>query len=508
MLQVLLGIDIGTSACKVAAFDLDGAVLAVASEEYPTYFPEPGHVEQDPREWLAAVYAAIRTMLSSGAVDAAQIAGIGVDGQSWSCIPVDAAGEVLANNPIWLDTRSEAVCRRLAERVDEAEILALSGNPFKASYTTAKILWFKENAPDVYRRTKYFLQSNSFVVHALTGRFSQDICQSYGLHVVDIATGQYDAAMCERLGIDPGLLPEIVACHEVVGQVSPAAAELTGLRAGTSVVAGGLDAACGALGAGVYREGQTQEQGGQAGGMSIVVDRPVVDKRLILSRHVVPDVWLLQGGTVGGGSTLKWIVEQVGLAEELAAKASGRNTFEQVSELAGEVPAGADGLIFLPYLSGERSPLWDPKAQGVLFGLSFDKTRAHLYRAVMEGVAFSLQHNIRTAAEAGVEIGEMYAIGGAANSRVWTQIKADVTGKTIHVPSADTATTLGAAILAGVGVGAYTGFADAVNRTTQILRTHTPDLAATVRYKAAFDVYIELYQRLKHTMATTYSART
>jgi xylulokinase len=235
--------------------------------------------------------------------------------------------------------------------------------------------------------------------------------------------------------------------------------------------------------------------------MSIVVDRPVVDDKLILSRHVVPGRWLVQGGTVGGGSSLKWIVQQIGLAEDLAAKAAGGDTFTQVSELAASVPAGCDGLIFLPYLAGERSPIWDPDAKGVLFGLSFDKTRGHLYRSVMEGVAFSLHHNIRTAAAAGVAIDDMYAIGGAANSEVWTQIKADVTGKTIHVPAADTATTLGAAILAGVGVGVYPSFEQAVSCTTRVRRTHHPDPDNHERYQASFALYAELYDRLKDTMA-------
>lgn len=498
---VLLGIDVGTSACKVAAFALDGDVLATASEGYPTFYPEPGWAEQDPRQWLVAVHTAIRTVLASGRVAAVDIAGIGVAGQSWSCIPVDDAGEVLANTPIWLDHRAEAICRRVTERVDETEILALSGNPFKAAYTTPKILWIKENAPDLYQRTRYFLQSNSFVVGALTGSYSQDVCQSYGLHVVDIATGTYDAAMCERLGIDRSKLPDIVACHDVVGGVSAAAAARTGLRQNTPVVAGGLDAACGALGAGVFRTGQTQEQGGQAGGMSIVVDHPVADDRLILSAHVVPDVWLLQAGTVGGGSSLKWIVEQVGVAEDLVAQVAGGSVFAQVSNLAATVPVGSDGLIFLPYMAGERSPIWDAHAKGVLFGLSFATTRAHLYRAVMEGVAYSLEHNIRTASEAGVEIDAMYAVGGAANSDVWTQIKADVTGKTINVPAADTATTLGAAILAGVGVGLYPGFEEATRRTTRILRAHHPDPARHQRYQSWFELYAELYEQLKETMA-------
>ncbi len=191
----------------------------------------------------------------------------------------------------------------------------------------------------------------------------------------------------------------------------------------------------------------------------------------------------MQGGTVGGGSSLKWIVEQVGAAEEAAAFVVGREHFDDVSRLAAEAPAGSDGLVFLPYLAGERSPIWDPAARGVLFGLTFATTRAHMYRSVMEGVAFSLEHNLRTAATAGVRVEEMYAIGGAATSAVWTQIKADVTGTTIHVPAATTATTLGAAILAGLGVGAYASAAEAVDATVRIERTHEPDAASASRLR-------------------------
>lgn len=503
MTSTLLGIDIGTSACKVDAYDLEGELLASSSAAYSTYYPQPGHAEQEPNDWISAVRDALRILLASGRVKAADIVSVGVDGQSWACVPVDSAGEVLARTPIWHDRRAEALCGRMLERVDEDVILALSGNPWKPSYTTPKVLWFQENVPSVYRSAKYFLQSNSFVVHALTGAYSQDESQSYGLHTVNIASGQYDDEMHELMGLDRRKFPDIVRSDEVVGTITRAAASLTGLIEGTPVVAGGLDAACASLGAGVYLPGQTQEQGGQAGGMSVVTDAPFANRKLILSRHVVPGTWLLQGGTVGGSASLKWLVEQVGLAEEFAGQASGKKTYEVVSELAATVRAGSDGLTFLPYLSGERSPIWDPSATGVLFGLTFDKTRAHLYRSVMEGVAFSLQHNIITANQAGVPVQQLHATGGAAESALWTQIKADVTGIPIVVPSVANASSLGAAILAGLGVGAYSSFGDAVRRTTRIRRTHRPDLSTTVAYRSSFNTYLELYERLKDLMSET-----
>lgn len=503
MTSTLLGIDIGTSACKVDAYDLDGELLASSSATYSTYSPLSGHAEQDPNEWMSAVQSATRVVLASQRVNASDIVAVGVAGQSWACVPVDSSGEVLARTPIWYDRRATAVCDRILKRVDEDSIFALSGNPWRPSYITPKVLWFQENARSVYLATQYFLQSNSFIVHALTGVYSQDESQSYGLHTVDIASGRYDDDMHAQLGVDRRKFPDIVRSHEVVGTVTRRAAALTGLLEGTPVVAGGLDAACASLGAGVFQPGQTQEQGGQAGGMSVVTDAPLRDRRLILSRHVVPGTWLLQGGTVGGSASLKWIVEQVGLPEEVAGQVSGQTTYEIVSELAATINAGSDGLTFLPYLSGERSPIWDPNATGVLFGLTFSKTRAHLYRSVMEGVAFSLRHNITTANQAGVHVRRLNATGGAAESSVWTQIKADVTGLPIVVPTVANASSLGAAILAGVGVGVYSSFSDAVKRTNRIRRTHQPDPSAAVVYNSSFSTYFELYERLKDLMSRT-----
>jgi xylulokinase len=238
----------------------------------------------------------------------------------------------------------------------------------------------------------------------------------------------------------------------------------------------------------VYRAGQTQEQGGQAGGMSICVEEYAADPRLILSRHVVPGCYLLQGGTVGGGGALKWLRSQI--CPELS--------FEQMSQLAGKVPAGSDGLVFLPYLSGERSPIWDEKARGIFYGLDYGKTRAHMIRAVMEGVAYSLRHNLEVAAAAGARARVLRSMGGSANSLVWTQLKSDVTGCEIEVPASDTATTLGAAMLAGVGTGVYGGFDEAVERTVRIRRTHRPSERLRGVYDEGYRVYRELYEKLKN----------
>lgn len=503
MADLLMGIDIGTSACKVAVFDPEGKALAQASEPYGVHHLSQGWVEQDPMEWWQKVCAAIQavlTALDAQGMTAAQIGAVGVDGQSWSAIPIDRRGRVLHNTPNWMDNRAHVVAERVKRELGNDRIAAVSGNSFEPTYSTPKILWFKENKPEIFRQTAWFLQSNSYIIYRLTGEITQDLSQGYGLHVFNINSGTYDYQLCEELGIPAEMLPPVYPCHQVVGMVTAEAAAGTGLKPGTPVVAGGLDAACGTLGAGVIAPGETQEQGGQAGGMSICVDRALAHPKLILSFHVVPGMWLLQGGTVGGGGTLKWFKEQLGTYETELEKRTGRNAFETFSELAAGVNPGSDGLVFLPYMAGERSPLWDVHAKGVFFGLNYAKTKAHLIRAIMEGCAYALLHNLETAEEAGVTAQVLNAMGGAANSEVWTQIKADVTGKVFQVPSSDTATTLGAAILAGVGVGVYRSFQEAVAKTIRIKRIHQPDPANHRVYQRYYQLYRELYHQLKELM--------
>ncbi len=500
MEKLLLGIDIGTSASKVAVFNLQGKVLSQSTKEYRVYYPHSGFVEQNPNEWWESVCTAIKETIVSSKISASQIAGIGIDGQSWSSIPIDKKGDVLSNTPIWMDTRADDICRETINRIGFNRIFRLSGNSFEPTYSTPKILWFKKNMPDVYNSTYKFLQSNSFIAFKLTGQISQDLSQGYGIHSFNMKEGKWDDSFCDELGFDRDKLPEIYQCHDVIGEVTGAAAAQTGLVKGTPVVAGGLDASCGTLGAGVIKVGQTQEQGGQAGGMSICLDSAIAHQKLILSFHVVPGLWLLQGGTVGGGGTIKWFKQELGAFEEIEAKAKGLNPFKVMDEEAEKIPVGSEGLIFLPYMAGERSPLWDKNAKGVFFGLGYNKTRAHIIRAIMEGCTFALQHNLKTAEEIGVGTDELISMGGAANSRLWTQMKADITGKTINVPTSDTATTLGAAILAGVGTGLYQSFEQAVEDTVVITRTHEPDMQAHASYKNNYEIYLELYEKLKDTM--------
>ena len=473
----LLGIDIGTSACKAALFDRKGQVLAAANGEYPVYYPEEGWAEQNPEEWWSAVCEAVRQVIRKAGIQPEEIAGVGIDGQSWSAIAIDKGGKVLTNTPIWMDTRAQSICDRLNEEIGEDEIFRIAGNSLQPSYTTAKILWYKENLPEVYCKIYKILQSNSYIAFKLTGQISQDLSQGYGLHCFDMRTGQWDEEMCRKMGIPRDFLPEIVPSDRIIGTVTKKAAEESGLAEGTPVAAGGLDAACGTLGAGVIHSGETQEQGGQAGGMSICIEKYQADPRLILGFHVIPGKWLLQGGTTGGGGVMRWFEREFADYERLMREQTGISSLDQLNEIAEKVKPGCDGLVFLPYMAGERSPIWNPYAKGVFYGLDFSKTKGHMVRACMEGVAFSLRHNLETAEEAGAKAEILRAMGAS-----------------------DTATTLGAALLAGVGTGFYKDYEEAVAETVKVTRKHQPDPEKKAVYDKNYETYLELYRSLSGLM--------
>lgn len=500
MEKYLLGIDIGTSSCKAAVFDRNGTVIAAASAEYPVYYPQEGWAEQNPEDWWTGTCRALKEIFASGKARPEEIAGIGIDGQSWAAIALGKDGKVLCNTPIWMDTRAQEICDRLNAEIGADNIFRVAGNSLQPSYTTAKILWYRENLPEVYEKIDKILQSNSFIAYRLTGATTQDVSQGYGIHGFNMHTRTWDAEMCERLGIPMRFLPDITDCDRVIGTVREEAAAECGLKAGTPVVAGGLDAACGTLGAGVIHPGETQEQGGQAGGMSICLDTYKADPRLILGCHVVPGQWLLQGGTTGGGGVMRWFEQEFAAYERANSEKTGKSSLDQLNELGEKIAPGCDGLVFLPYMSGERSPIWNPYAKGVYYGLDYAKTKGHLFRACMEGTAFSLRHNLEVAKEAGAEVGTLRAMGGSANSLLWTQIKADVTGKPVVVASSDTATTLGAAILAGMGVGYFESYEEAVRRTVRETRRHEPNPENRGVYEKAYETYRRLYQNLENLM--------
>ena len=500
MKAYLLGIDLGTSACKVSVFDHDGNDVASASGAYHVIHKRPGWAEQDPEEWFQGVCAALHKIWGSGKVSPDEIAAIGIDGLSWTSVLIGKDGNSFANTPIWMDTRATDICKAVSGTELAADAFKVSGNPFQATYTTPKVMWLKENKPDLFERTECILQSNGYIAYRLTGELTTDICNAYGWHCFDMRRGCWNLEMAAELGIPERFLPEITACDAVVGHVTAQAAAQCGLLEGTPVVAGGLDACCGTLGVGVSEPGETQEQGGQAGGMSICMDQYHADPRLILGYHVVPGRWLLQGGTTGGGGAMRWFESEFGGEERLMKEQLGMSSLDQMNQAAAKVPAGSEGLVFLPYMSGERTPIWDAEAKGVFYGIDFTKKKGHFVRALMEGVAYALRHNLEVAGNAGAEVQVLKAMGGSANSLLWTQIKADITGKKIEVPASDTATTWGACMLAGVGVGLFPSYKEVIGRTIATRRVHEPGTADLEAYEKGYQTYRALYENLKDLM--------
>ncbi len=488
MKSLLLAIDIGTSGAKLLLLDASTGKTDSVTVSYPTSSPMPGYAEQNPDSWWQAVQSGIPALLASAGRSADEIAAIGIDSVSWTPVLLNKAGKVLSSAPLWYDTRSGKECEKLSEYAEKAFLV--SGNPMQPYYLLPKIKWFAANRPEVLAETAHILSGNGFIGYRLTGTMTQDECQGYGWCFFDMAKGEYDATFAEELGFDLSLLPDICKCTDIIGTVTPEAARACGLVSGIPVVAGGLDAACGAVGAGVYEPGAIHEQSGSAGGMSICTDTCPSSRGLILSRHVVPGYWLLQGGTVGGGNLVRWLLEQLANGED------AKQLRNRLTDEAARIPAGSDGLLFLPYMAGERSPIWNPDAKGVFFGLDYSKTPAHMMRAVLEGAAFSLRHNMEAA---GNPAGTLLAVGGASRNPLWMQIKADITGHPICAVNSPDATAIGCAMVAGVGAGILKGF-DEVKRYAASEAPYWPDSSCAAQYESSYEKYLLLYDRLKDLM--------
>ncbi|MBK8027131.1 MAG: hypothetical protein IPK19_38520 [Chloroflexi bacterium] len=425
--RCIITVDCGTSSTKTALWDEAGALLAETSAAYRVERPDPLWAEIDAEAWWRALCVTVREVVARAGLQADDIAGLGLDGVGWTLIAVDKACTPLTPAMIWLDRRGEAEAAALRHTPEADALVRLTANPLDAAYITPKLLWLKNHQPDLFADAHVFLTCSGFLTARLTGEFTCDLTQAYGYHCFDIANARWDEAAAALLGIPLEKLPPILAPMDIAGHLTPTAAAATGLKAGIPVIAGCLDAASGALGAGVTQLGQTNEQGGQAGGFAISIDHVVVEPQLIFSHHVLPGQYLLQAGTVGGGS-LGWFRDVLGQVEVSAAALLDASPFELFSTQAATAPPGANGLIWLPYMAGERTPLWSSTARGVLFGLSYASTRADILRALMEGAAFAVYDNMRLAAEKGAVIRECLGSGGATSSPVWCQIKADIYG--------------------------------------------------------------------------------
>ncbi len=486
----VLTVDQGTSSTKTALWDAAGGLVAEAHASYELDRPSALWAEIDPGRWWDALCTTVAAVLAQSGVPSTDVAVLALDGIGWTLVPVDSSFRVLAPAMTWLDRRAEAEAAALRARRDADVLVDLVANPIDAAYITPKLAWLRDARQDVFDATRWFLTASGFLVARLTGEATCDLTQAYGFHCFDIRQGRWDEAAAAALGIPFDRLPPLSRAGDVAGGLTASAARRTGLTAGTPVLVGGLDAAVGALGGGVTRPGQTQDQGGQAGGMGMSVTRVVVEPRLILSHHVLAGQYLLQSGTVGGGA-LGWLRDVVGRHDA---------TFQQLSTEAASAPPGSNGLLFLPYLAGERTPLWSSTARGVYFGLSYATTRADLLRSVMEGCAFAVYDGLRLAEARGLTVAEWLGQGGAARSELWNQIKADVTGRPFVVArradGGEGGHGLGLFALGAAAAGFAGDPGETIERLLPDRTVYEPDPTAGARYRELFEVWFGISRAL------------
>ncbi|MEP7291825.1 MAG: FGGY family carbohydrate kinase [Chloroflexota bacterium] len=493
--RYILTLDVGTSSTKTVLWDADGRIVAQASYAYSLNRPEPHWAEIDANDWWRAICSTSAEVIAKAAINPRDIAGIGVDGVGWTLIPVDRGANPLAPAIIWLDRRANEETRWLNELPNAQELISLAANPIDSAYITPKLLWLRHHQPAIFESAHQFLTASGFIVARLTGAFTCDYTQAYGYHFFDIKREQWDETAAAQLGIPLEKLPTLFPCTAIAGQVTALAAAESGLAPGTPVIVGCLDAASGALGAGVTRLQQTNEQGGQAGGMAVSLDHVIVEPDLIFSHHVLPGQYLLQAGTTGGGS-LGWFRDLLAQSDSSA----GAVPFEQLSQQVALTPAGAHGVIFIPYMAGERTPLWNSSARGVFLGLSYSSTHDDMLRAIMEGCAFAVYDNLRIAEERGITVTECLGSGGATRSDVWCQIKADIYNKPFTVArladGGEGGHSLGLFALAASAVGLTDHVGAYVERLLLNRRTFEPSADRHAMYEELFQVYYRVSRRI------------
>ncbi|MCB9161293.1 MAG: FGGY-family carbohydrate kinase [Caldilineaceae bacterium] len=495
--DLLIGIDVGTTGTKAIAADAHGTVLAEAGQEYATAFPHANWAEQNPDDWWDATCAVLQRLFADHAVDAQRVAAVAVSCQAPSLVAVDRDGRPLLPALIWMDRRTEAECDWLRAHVDEAAITRVNGGRVDPYYLAPKLLWLQRQRPDLYAATHTVLQANGYVVHKLCGAFSMDVSHGPLTLFFDSAAQTWSDELLQAMALDRAKLPPLVGCMDIVGHVTAAAAQATGLAPGTPILGGMTDGTAASVEAGLVEPGDAAEMTGQSTVLLICSDQPYLGRDLIPLGHPQPGRFLVVGALVASGGALRWFRDQLGEPERQAAARTGVDAYELLSRSAATSPPGAHRLIFLPYMFGERSPIWDSDARGVFFGLSLATQKADLVRAVMEGAAYGLRHNVDAAAAGGFAITEMACVGGGARSAVWNQIKADVLQLPVTLPRAATGAPMGDAIIAAVAAGLHPTLGDAVAAMVAPGPIYTPRPEYAARYDALYDVYVGLYPQLR-----------
>ena len=464
----LLGIDVGTGGTRAVLLDETGRVLNTADAEHaPMASPKIGWAEQDPRDWWRAACVAIKECLGKGGVSSGAVDAIGITGQMHGLVLLDEKGEVLRPSIIWCDQRTEEQCREITRRVGAQRLIKLVANPALTGFTLPKILWVREHEPAIWARVRSVLLPKDYVRFRLTGAKATDVADASGTLLFDVVNRRWSAEMLKIFEIKPEVLPKVFESPEIASQVSKEGAAATGLREGIAVAAGAGDQAAGAVGMGIVAPGDVSATIGTSGVVFAATSKPVLepDGRIHTFCHAVPGRWHVMGVTQGAGLSLRWFRDQF-----CATPAGRKETYDELTKEAEKAPAGSDGLLWAPYLMGERTPHLDPNARGALVGITAQHTRAHVIRAILEGVAFSLRDTFALFGVLGVPVNSVRLGGGGARSPLWQQIQADVYGMPVDLIAADEGGAYGAGLLAGVGVGVWPSVDEACKTAVHVAK--------------------------------------
>jgi xylulokinase len=500
-----LGLDVGTTGSRAVIIDESGTVRAAASADHaPMVQPEPTWAEQDPRDWWRAAQEAIGAALRQGGIQGREIAGIGLSGQMHGAVLLDGKNEVIRPAIIWCDQRSQAQADWFTERIGAARLKEITCNPALTGFTVPKLLWVRDHEPEKYGRMRMLLLPKDYIRFRLTGAFFTEVSDASGTLLLDVPGRRWSPFILDALELTQEQLPAVAESHETTARIDAQAAATTGLSAGTPVVGGGGDQAAGGVGNGIVEPGIVSSTIGSSGVVFAYTDAPHLDLagRVHTFCHAVEGRWHVMGVTQGAGLSFRWFRDNFGAVELERAKRAGTDPYDLLTAEAASAPAGCEGLIYLPYMMGERTPHLDPLARGVFFGLTARHTRAHMVRAILEGVAFSLRDSLEIFGEMGVASEQIRASGGGGRSALWRQIQADVFGREMVTINATEGSAYGAALLAATGTGRFSSIQEACRSAIRITDRCVPDPGRARLYEDYYGVYRKLYVQLRESFRT------
>lgn len=500
-MEYLIGIDVGTSATKTVLFDKKGNIIASASREYPLYQPHNGWAEQKPEDWRDAVIATVEEVVKKSGAGKDEVKGIGISGQMHGLVMLDEAGNVIRPSIIWCDQRTGEEVEEMLEIMPRERWIEITANPPLTGWTAAKILWVRNHEPENYERCRHILLPKDYIRYILTGVFATEVSDASGMQLLDVPNRCWSDEVLEKLNIDKSLLGKVYESCEVTGTILPDIAEKTGLSTETKVVGGAGDNAAAAVGTGVVKDGTAFTTIGTSGVVFAHSSQVTIDPkgRVHTCCAAVPGTWHVMGVTQAAGLSLKWFKENFCQDYVEEAVRQDVDVYDLINRDIANIPAGSDKLIYLPYLMGERTPHLDPDCRGVFFGLSAIHTKAHMLRAVMEGVSYSLSDCNDILKEMGIDVDSMMACGGGGKSPVWRQMLADLYDCSVNTVRQTEGPALGVAILAGVGCGIYESVEEACDELISEAQSTGADSSVVGKYKAYHELYKELYGNLKNS---------